>query len=106
MLTRELAHEGHYPAIDVLQSLSRLETRLLTDAERVAQARVRSLLSTHRRHREMVDMGLYKAGSNPGIDESLALMPRIDAFLRQGLEERAEAGDTHRRLIAALGGAR
>ena len=106
VLTRDLAHEGHYPAIDVLQSLSRLETRLLTDAERALQVRVRSLLATHRRHREMVDMGLYKAGSNPGIDESLAMMPHIDDFLRQGLEERADAGDTRRRLAAVLGGVR
>ena len=104
VLTRELAHEGHYPAIDVLQSLSRLETRLLSDAQRKQQTRVRSLLATHRRHREMVDMGLYKAGSNPGVDEALALMPRLDDFLRQGLADRADPADTQRRLAAALGG--
>ena len=106
VLTRELAHDGHYPAIDVLQSLSRLETRLLSEPERALQARVRSLLATHRRHREMVDMGLYKAGSNTDIDEALALMPHIDEFLRQGLADRVDAREAGGRLAAKLGARR
>jgi flagellum-specific ATP synthase len=102
VLSRDLAHAGHYPAIDVLQSLSRLESRLLDADERALHSRLRALLATHRRHREMVDMGLYKPGSNADIDESLALMPRIEAFLRQDLAETSPPGDARHRLAGAL----
>lgn len=104
VLSRDLAHEGHYPAIDVLQSVSRLESQLLAPEHRALQVRLRGMLATHRRHREMVDMGLYKAGSNAAVDESLVAMPRINAFLRQGLDASGEQGETLARLKYALGG--
>jgi len=102
VLTRDLAHAGHFPAIDVLQSVSRLEAALLGDRERHLQGRLRALLATHTRHREMVDMGLYKAGANAALDEALAKWSQIERFLCQGLQERTAPDETTQRLAAAL----
>lgn len=94
VLSRELANEGHFPAIDVLHSISRLERRLLSREQLQSAGLLRSMLSIHHRHREMVDMGLYKAGSNAELDIALAKWPAIEAFLRQDLDEGATPAAT------------
>jgi flagellar biosynthesis/type III secretory pathway ATPase len=86
-LTRELANRGHYPAIDVLGSLSRLMHGLADASQSDSARKLRELLSAFREGRDLVEIGAYKAGSNPRLDEALALMPAIDAFLRQRVEE-------------------
>jgi len=86
-LTRELAGRGHYPAIDVLQSLSRLMHGLSSPLQRDSARKLRELLSIHREGRDLIDIGAYKAGANPKLDEAVALMPAIDAFLRQAVDE-------------------
>lgn len=102
VLTRELAHQGHFPAVDVLQSISRLETQLLSSPERELQTRLRGLMATHAKHREMVDMGLYKSGTNAGLDDALQCMPQILSFLRQGLHEHEAPEQAWRRLATAV----
>jgi flagellum-specific ATP synthase len=87
MLTRELAHEGRFPAIDVLQSASRLASELATPDERATMAQVVELLATYERNRQMVEMGAYRAGSNAGIDRAIRLVPAIVAVLRQRVDE-------------------
>ena len=103
VLTRELAHQGHFPAVDVLQSISRLEDRLLQAQEHELQKRLRTLLAAHARHREMVDMGLYKSGTNALLDEALRRLAAIEAFLCQGLSEHSTPPQTLRALRVALG---
>jgi flagellum-specific ATP synthase len=103
VLTRELAHQGHFPAIDVLQSISRLEGQLLDERARRLQTRLRTLLAAHARHREMVDMGLYKSGANPTVDEALQRMPAILAFMQQGLAECSGLDESLRFLATAVG---
>lgn len=103
VLTRDLAHQGHFPAIDVLQSISRLEGQLLNDRRQRLQVRARSLLAMHAKHREMVDMGLYKSGTNPTLDEAIQRMPALQAFLRQGLAEHCGVEECQVELAAALG---
>jgi len=102
MLSRDLANEGHFPAIDVLHSVSRLDADLLPAAARDSAQRLRSLLAVHRRQHEMVDMGLYKAGSNAQLDLALANWERITAFLRQGHAEHSSASQTQAALVQAL----
>jgi FliI/YscN family ATPase len=107
-LTRELATRGHYPAIDVLQSLSRLMQGLATPQQRDAARKLRELLAVHREGRDLVDIGAYKAGANPRLDEALALLPAIDAFLRQGVDELTPFAETQQlmAMIAARAGSR
>ena len=105
MLTRELAHEGRFPAIDVLQSASRLASELATPDERATMAQVVELLATYERNRQMVEMGAYRAGSNAGIDQAIRLVPAIVAVLRQRVDEssgRAQALALLRRALTEV----
>ena len=104
MLSRDLANEGHFPAIDVLHSVSRLDADLLPPQARDSAQRLRSLLAVHRRQHEMVDMGLYKAGSNPQLDLALANWERITAFLRQDHAEHSSPSQTQAALAQAFAG--
>ena len=100
MLSRDLAARNHYPAIDVLQSVSRTMPDV-TDAEHRAArpAQVREWLATLRDSEDLVSVGAYVPGSNPRIDAALARRDAIDAFLCQ-------PADTAGRLADALDGAR
>src|SRR5262249_22179922 len=105
-LTRELASRGHYPAIDVPSSLSRLMHGIAGPQQSESARRLRELLAVHREGRDLVDIGAYKAGANPRLDEALSLMPAIDAFLRQRENELTPLAETQRllSLIASRAG--
>jgi flagellum-specific ATP synthase len=83
VLSRELAHRHHYPAIDVLQSVSRLAPQLLPTEALLAGGRVRQLLAAHRRAEDLINIGAYVQGSDPAVDEARARMGEILAFLQQ-----------------------
>lgn len=93
-LSRELAQVGHFPAVDVLQSLSRLMPQLATPDHRERAARVRELCAAWREGRDLVEIGAYAAGTNPKLDEAIARMPVIEAFLRQGSGEACSLAET------------
>jgi flagellum-specific ATP synthase len=99
VLTRALAHAGHYPAIDVLQSVSRLLDEIVTadviDAGRV----LRSALAVLREKEDLVAIGAYQRGSDPPLDAALAHRTRIEEFLRQAVDDRSDPLDTDARLI-------
>ncbi|GAA1931159.1 FliI/YscN family ATPase [Nocardioides marmoribigeumensis] len=86
VLTRRLATAGHFPSIDVLESISRVTGAVTTPEQRAAATRLRRLLASYRNVRELVEIGAYAPGSDPDADAALALMPRINDFLRQDLE--------------------
>jgi len=106
MLSRELAHEGHFPAIDVLQSASRLASELASPADLALMASVVELMASYERNRQMVDMGAYKAGSNAGIDRAMQLFPAVRTVLRQSVHESSTRQDALARLRKAMGAAR
>lgn len=98
MLSRELAHEGHFPAIDVLQSASRLAGELASGEERALMSAAVEILATYQRNRQMVDMGAYRAGSNALIDRAIAVQPALREVLRQSVQE----SSTRAQALAAL----
>lgn len=102
MLTRELAHEGRFPAIDVLQSTSRLAAELANGSERALMDEVVELLATFERNRQMVEMGAYKAGSHAGIDRAVRVVPALVAVLRQSVHESSARKDALALLRRAL----
>ncbi len=102
MLSRTLAHEGHFPAIDVLQSSSRLAMDLVSDDERALMVGAVELLATFERNRQMVDMGAYRAGSNAAIDRAIAVAPALRALLRQSVLESSTRAQALLRLRAAV----
>ncbi|MGK5049017.1 FliI/YscN family ATPase [Janthinobacterium sp. GB4P2] len=103
MLSRDLAHEGHFPAIDVLQSSSRLASELASKQEREVMGAAVELLATYERNRQMVDMGAYRAGSNPALDRAIAAFPALRAVLRQPVQESSTRNDALDGLRRAIG---
>lgn len=104
-LSRPLAERGHYPAIDVLRSLSRVMDDLVDPAQRIAAAHLREVLALCERQRDLVLLGAYQRGSDPATDTALQLLPHIEAFLRQGRSDRSDPAETRRRLIELFAGA-
>ena len=99
VLSRELAARGHWPAIDVLASLSRLMTAVAEAPHRAAAARLREWLAAHERHRDLIVLGAYEGGSDAATDAALARWDALMAFLRQTTEEAAPFAETRRRLL-------
>jgi flagellum-specific ATP synthase len=106
MLSRELAHEGHFPAIDVLQSASRLASQLASGEERRTMTAAVELLATYERNRQMLEMGAYRAGSNATVDRAVAAFPALRAFLRQPVEELSQRPASMAQLRHLVGEAR
>jgi type III secretion protein N (ATPase) len=88
VLDRRLGERGHFPAIDVQKSLSRLMSTLASAEHRAAAARVREAVALYEQKRDLITLGAYKSGSDPRLDEAIARIPAIDAFLRQDPAER------------------
>jgi flagellum-specific ATP synthase len=102
VLSRPLANEGHYPAIDVLRSNSRLMQLLASDDELACAGDTVRMLSTFERSRDLVEIGAYEKGANPDLDRALALHPALGAFLSQRFDERITRADAFARLSEIL----
>jgi flagellum-specific ATP synthase len=98
ILSRALAAEGHYPAIDVLHSVSRLTSAIATPEQKKASARLRQALSAYRDAEELIQLGAYVAGSNPVLDSTIRLRPELLDFLRQDHTSSCALGETLQRL--------
>jgi flagellum-specific ATP synthase len=83
ILSRQLAAQNHYPAIDILHSVSRLTSAIATPAQKVASQRLRQALSAYRDAEDLIQLGAYVAGTNPGLDTSIRVRPEILDFLKQ-----------------------
>jgi flagellum-specific ATP synthase len=105
VLSRRLATSGHYPSIDVLESLSRVVNAVTTAEQRTDAVTLRRLLAAHRDVRELVEIGAYAPGSSPDADRAIALMPRINDFLRQAVDEPTSSADTWNLLHDLVGAA-
>ncbi|EIJ47244.1 flagellum-specific ATP synthase [Herbaspirillum sp. GW103] len=103
VLNRQLAEAGHYPAIDIEQSISRA-MHSITDADHQRRSRhLKQLYSRFQRNRDLISVGAYAAGSDPILDEAIALLPRMEAFLQQGIHEQADVSESLRQLTALFG---
>jgi flagellum-specific ATP synthase len=98
VLARSLADRGHYPAIDVLPSVSRLMPDLTTREHRSAATRMREVLSTYRQSEDLISIGAYAPGSNPKIDDAIANIDRVNAFLMQSADASSPWADTQAAL--------
>ncbi len=102
VLSRALAHANHYPAIDVLESVSRLNRDVCT-AEQVETAGVaRELLAVYRRNEDLITVGAYQKGANPALDRAVAVREPLVRFLRQRTDERTPRDEAFEKLKEAL----
>jgi len=100
VLSRELGERNHWPAIDVLPSLSRVMGSVVDQTHREAAGRVRELLAIFEQKRDLIALGAYRRGSDARTDEAIAAIDAINAFLRQGTYEVSSFEETRRRLLA------
>lgn len=82
-LSRKVAEANHYPAIDVLGSISRLMSAIASPEHKACAGKMRKLLALYRENKDLIDVGMYQQGSNPSLDIAIEMMPQINAFLQQ-----------------------
>jgi flagellum-specific ATP synthase len=103
VLSRQLADAGHYPAVDIKQSISRAMPNLISARQLEQTRRFKQLYSRYQRARDLLAVGAYARGSDPLLDQAIALYPQMELFLQQAIEERATTNDSVARLTALFG---
>lgn len=98
VLSRKLASNFHYPAIDVLQSISRLSRRVTGEKTRLAVGKIRTLMSVYQTNAVMINSGIYQKGTSPSIDEAISKHEQIEEFLKQKEYEKGTMEDTLKSL--------
>ena len=93
-LSRKVAEMNHYPAIDVLGSISRLFPEVTDQEHQQAAAKMRTLLAIYRESKDLIDVGMYQSGSNPKLDLAISMMPEINGFLRQSIKDTVNMDST------------
>jgi flagellum-specific ATP synthase len=104
VLDRNLANRGHYPAIDVLASVSRVMKEIVPAEQIAAAEQLKRLLSIYKNSEDLINLGAYQAGSNPQIDLAIQYIDRIWEFTRQRIDEKVDYEESRNRLIETFGG--
>ena len=94
MLTRKLANRNHYPAIDVLQSISRCMSMIVPREHKDAAGKLKNIMATYNEAEDLINIGAYKKGSNPGIDNAISKIDAVNEFLMQSTEDKFNYEDT------------
>jgi flagellum-specific ATP synthase len=102
MLSRDLAAAGHYPPIDVLQSVSRLSSTLWTAEQKTLVATLLEAMSNFERNRQLIEIGAYRAGANADLDKAVDLMPRLRQCLGQSADHVVPRQTTWKQLQQVL----
>ncbi len=98
VLDRKLAHRNHYPAIDVLQSISRCMSQVTDREHKQAAGKLRNVLATYNEAEDLINIGAYKSGSNPAIDYAISKIEAVNEFLCQETDEKVDFEDSSRRM--------
>jgi flagellar biosynthesis/type III secretory pathway ATPase len=99
ILSREMAARGHFPAIDVLQSVSRVMSAVASKDHRAAATRMREVLATYEKQKDLILLGAYQKGTDKRVDFAIDRIEAVEAFLRQGTHEKSTFQDTVQQLM-------
>jgi len=102
VLSRTLADAGHYPAIDIEQSVSRVMTEITDDAHQQAARKFKQIYATYQQNRDLITVGAYAQGSDPRVDESIQYYPKLQAFLQQNIREAVTTQMSVQQLMALM----
>ncbi|MCH5207094.1 MAG: flagellum-specific ATP synthase FliI, partial [Oscillospiraceae bacterium] len=102
ILSRKIAAQNHYPAIDILSSVSRLMTEIAAPEHKEAAGQLRNLLSLYNSNFDLISIGAYKNGTNPALDEAINKIDAINNFLMQSVDESVSFHETVLRLMDAV----
>ena len=105
MLNRRLAHKNHYPAIDVLQSISRCMSQVADREHKRVAGKLKNVLATYNEAEDLINIGAYKNGSNPDIDYAISMIKQVNEYLMQDVEEKVSFEDSVDRLKKMFEGA-
>jgi len=100
VLSREVAESGHYPAIDIEGSVSRVMNDIVSEEHLFAARRFRQIYSTYHMNHDLISVGAYKSGSNPQVDEAIHYYPRLTEFLQQDKESAVDFEQSLSGLLA------
>ena len=103
ILSRKIAAQNHYPAIDILSSVSRLMSEIATPEHKAAAGKLRNLLSIYTENADLISIGAYKHGTNPALDEAINKIDSINDFLMQRVDDSMDFKTTVRLLLEAVG---
>ena len=103
-LSRKVAESNHYPAIDVLGSISRLMSAIACPEHKQAAGKLRTILSLYRENKDLIDVGMYQPGSNPRLDVAIEMVPKVNAFLQQRTSDSVTMEGTINQLIEMMRG--
>jgi flagellum-specific ATP synthase len=102
VLSRKLANRGHYPAVDVLESVSRLKNDIITPDHLQKARDLLDLIAQYRESEDLISIGAYAKGTNPKVDEAIDKLDSINEFLRQGMDVSSDFGKTCQQLTNVL----
>ena len=103
VLDRKLANKGHFPAINPLSSISRIMNELVDDKHRQAADKVRQIISIYQESEDLINIGAYKKGSNPEVDEAIKRFPEVNDFLVQEIDEAFSYDEIMNQLVSRFG---
>ncbi|MHC1480543.1 flagellar protein export ATPase FliI [Frateuria aurantia] len=103
VLSRDLAEAGHYPAIDIEASISRVMPQIVQPEQMTLARRFRQIYSTYQQQRDLIAVGAYQKGSDPRTDEAIAMWPRLTAYLQQATDAPVPLAEAYRALHDLLG---
>ena len=103
VLSRKLGQKNHYPAIDVLASISRCMSAIATKEHKACAGKLRNVLATYNEAEDLINIGAYKRGSNPNIDYAMEKIDVVNGFLCQDVDEKMNIEETLERLKALFG---
>ncbi|SCP95934.1 flagellar protein export ATPase FliI [Anaerobium acetethylicum] len=98
MLSRKLGHKNHYPAIDVLQSISRVMSKIADKQHKTVSGRLKNVLATYNEAEDLINIGAYKKGSNKNIDYAVGKIDQVNEFLKQDVDDKVEFREVIRML--------
>lgn len=102
VLSRQLAHKNHYPAIDILNSVSRLMKEIATEEQNKAASKARDILATYKEAEDLINIGAYEEGSNKEIDLAIKYIGNVNSYLKQGVNEVSQFEVSKSKLINML----
>jgi len=99
-LSRAIAAKNHYPAVDVLESVSRVMIDIVDGEQRKRANELLNIIATYRKAEDLINIGAYVAGSSPEIDHAIRMIDRVNAYLRQDMHEKVSFEESRRQLLA------
>lgn len=103
VLSRDLASQGHYPAIDVLGSISRVMFDIVDSDHKKMAENIKAIMAVYRKAEDLINIGAYVSGSNPKIDQAIKMIDKINGFLRQGIDESVSLKESIGQLKGIVG---